>query len=238
MRIRLANPYLDAPDVRRWLSGGPTETRFPMNNDGGSSDDGAGDGGGGSTEDEDEDEEEDTGPSDAVKDKEKPVSREEFDAAIQRMKAADRRASNAESKLKEIADKDKSELEKATERVTQLEEDNKKLLEKLRFADLRDAFANVEGFNWRKPGSALKLARSEGYLDDVFGEDGEVDQKKVSKKVKEFAEANDYLLVTNGTGGGTPPPSGSPTGTAGRRKPEKQQQEDADLKKRYPILGR
>lgn len=182
-----------------------------------------------------------TGGSDGASEGEKgsgdAVTREDLEAVIRRMKAADQRAGKAEAELKKIEDAKKDELTKATERVEALEKENAALLARIKEADLRDAFGQVEGISFKKPAVALRIARADGYLDDAIEEDGTVNTKLVAKKVKEFAEAYPELVTGKdaGTTGTGTVPTGQPAGS-GRKKPAGP--DDSDIKKRYGHLIR
>lgn len=210
----------------------------PSNDDGDDDDEGGtGTGTGSVGSDDDDDDGDDTGKGQGD-----TVTREEFEAVMRRMKAADKRASALEAEKKKQDDAKKDELTKAQERVTELEKTNADLLTKLRDADLRDAFSQVKGFTWKRPVAALRIARADGYLDDVVDDDGEIDNKLLAKKVKEFAEAYPELVNAgeegggNGSNGGAPaPPTGQPTGSGRRRQTAP---DDSEIKKRYGHLLR
>jgi hypothetical protein len=195
--------------------------------DGGEDDDDGADDGTGGTGD-------DAGDDDG-KGGDEPVTKAELEAVVRRMKAADKRASDAENKLKKIEDGKKDELTKATERAETAEKRVAELEARVLDADVRDAFGQVEGVAWKKPAVALRIARADGYLDEVVN-DGEIDTKLLAKKVGEFAKAYPELLrgkESGSNGDGPPPPSGQPAGS-GRKNPSRP--DDKAVKERYGHL--
>lgn len=175
---------------------------------------------------------------------EEPVSRDEFNKVMDRMKAADRRADAAERKVRDFEDKDKDknevlerDLSEATEKVSSLESrvltlnlENAIMAEASgRFHDLRDVVSNID-------------------IDDVTDDDGEVDKKALKKAVDSLAKSKPYLLVEsskNGDGDGDEEDgdedegSGSPSGTPQNKDKGKGKGIDkAYLAKKYPALRR
>lgn len=221
MKSTLANPTVDSPTTAHLL-GMKWTTRRRVATGTGTGSAGTDQDGTGSADDQDDDDDGDDSTDDTiVTDDGAVVSKADHDAVVKRMQAADRAKAQAEAKLKELADKDKGELEKATEKVTELTATNAKLTEQINALQLENAFANVTGINWRKPGAALKLARAEGYLDEVTKEDGTVDSTAFSKKVKEFAKAYPEMTQetgsSNGNSGNGSGSSGGGVGSGGRR---------------------
>lgn len=220
--------YVTKRGVVVWPQLGASPDDDSNSGDGGSDGDGDDDGEGGAGGDGGTDD-----GGDGGKDDDK-VSKSDLEAVIRRMKAADQRAAKAEAELKKIEDGKKDELTKATERAEAAEAKVKELAERLTVADLRDAFGQVDGVSFKKPATALKIARAEGYLDDCIDGDGKVDTKAVAKKAKEFAEAYPELLAGK-EDDGTPPPSGTPAGS-GRKKSGSV--DDGKIKDRYGHLLR
>lgn len=160
------------------------------------------------------------------------VSKADLEAALKRMKAADQRAAKAEKALKDIEDGKKDDLTKATDRVTELEEQVEEQGSTITSLRLENAFLTANKHTWHKPNAALRLAQSEGYLDDVVGDDGTVDQKKMSSALDKLAKENAYLIKTGGSGS-----SGeSGGGRSGNTKDDKATKE-AD-QRRAPALSR
>jgi hypothetical protein len=155
-----------------------------------------------------------------------------------RMKAADKRASDAEARLRKIDDSKKDELTKATDRVAEVEEENTTLKDTVNGLRLEVAFLSINDQTWHKPGVALRLAQSEGYLEDVMDDDGKVDEKAMKKALANLAKDNEYLVKKAGTGeGGGSGSSGSPAGgRSGNGKDDKQAEEQD--RRRAPALNR
>lgn len=162
----------------------------------------------------------------------------------EQLRAADRRREEAEKKLKEIADKDKSEIERAsgkvqelTEQLTQLQQANKELL-------LQNAFLTSNTYKWKDPEDALYLAQRKGFLDDAMDADGKVDGEKVRKGLKAFADKHGHLIDASteepgkGKGGQTAPTPtpGTPVGSNATGTGTDKGPDDTALKSRYRAL--
>jgi hypothetical protein len=177
----------------------------PANEPDSDSDDGAGD---------DDGEADSKGGSDTV-------TREEFDKLRKQLSAADKNKSAAEKKLKEIEDAKKDELTKATERAAELEKVNADQAKELADMRLQNAFLTADtGITWHDPADALALAERQGYLAEVVGEDGKIDQGKLTSKLKELAKAKPHLVnKTTGSNGKEEeekkPPTGQKVGSKG-----------------------
>jgi hypothetical protein len=140
------------------------------------------------------------------------VSRKDLDEVINRMKAADKRASQAEAKLKAQEDAKKDELTKATERATELEKTTAQQAKDIAELRLQNAFlSNTSGITWHDPADALALAERQGYLAEVVDDEGKVDSGKLTAKLKELAKAKPHL-VKNGKDDKEDKPTG-PTGS-------------------------
>lgn len=163
--------------------------------DSGSGDDGNDSGDSGSGDDGGDDNGDGTGGDDDEK-----VSKAELDKAMDRLRAADRRASKAENDLKAINDAKKDDLTKAQDRVTELEQEVETHKETVTSLRLENAFLTANKHTWHKPAAALALARSEGYLSEVMNDDGTVDNKKMGSALDKLAKDNAYLVKTAGSG--------------------------------------
>lgn len=151
----------------------------------------------------------------------------------ERMKAADRRATEAEKKAKEYEDKDKSELERATGRVKELEESVSTKDKEIRGLRLQNAFLASNDITWHDPDLAVQHAD----LSEVLNEDGTVD-KKALKKALEALKTEKPFLVKEASGDngnqGAQGASGANVG-ANSTKTKKVADEEA-LRKKYPSL--
>jgi hypothetical protein len=198
--------------------------------DGDSGDSGSGDGDdkGGKNDDDD-----DAG-SDGDDDDDEKVTKADLKRALARMKAADKRASEAEARLRKIDDDKKDDLTKATDRVTELEGDVEEKDKTIGSLRLQIAFLSSNKITWHKPGAALKLAQSEGYLDDLDTDtDGNITPKAMEQALAKLAKDNDYLVKPREGAG----PSGSSAGGRSGNGKDDKQTEDED-RRRAPALAR
>lgn len=162
----------------------------------------------------------------------KPVSREDFERLRNQLSASDRRRDEAEKRLKEIEDKDKDELTKASEKVKELEEVNSKLQTELAQTRLELAFVSVNEVTWHNPKTALRTARDEGLLEAITKEDGSVDEAKLKKALDGLKKTHPYLVKTStdqAAGGGS---TGQPVGSGARGNGAGGPNE-AELRKKY-----
>lgn len=196
----------------------------------------------GENEDEPKEEEDDqTGSEEEDKDSkgkssEATVSRAEYEKLVNRMKAADRRATEAENKVQEYEDQDKSDLEKAqrdlkeaTNSIETLSSENGDLKVRLavltapeasKFYDLEDVLLRVD---------------LESFVDD----DGNIDSKKVSAALKDLAESKKHLVRESEEEEEEEGSKGPPA--TGRPKNKKKKSDGLDrsaLEKKYPALRR
>lgn len=147
--------------------------------------------------DEEQDDDEAPEPKKGKAGKEDPekVTKADLDAVTKRMKAADKRATAAEAKLKQAEDAKKDELTKATERVAELEKSQEAKDKDLADLRLQNAFLTAKtGVIWHDPADALALAERQGYLADVVDEDGKVDSEALGEALKKLAEAKPHLV--------------------------------------------
>lgn len=200
----------------------------------GTDDDGEADGDSGTEGDEGDDTDGDKDEKDK-KDKE-PGSEADAEVYRRKMKLADKRAADAEQRLKALEDKDKDALEVATRKLQEAEAKNVELNDKLKEQSLQNAFLLVNEHTWVDPGDALDLARRRGFLDDVQDEDGVVDDKLLKRKLAEFAKAKPNMVQASkeeeapGVKTGQTPGSG--------RKKDPAVADEAALRARYSALRR
>jgi len=153
------------------------------------------------------------------------VSRAEFNALTERMKAADRRASAAEAKVKEHEDKNKSELDKAKEAAETARKEAEKARADLTKSKLDNAFLTNTAVVWNDPADALTLAN----LDGVVQEDGTIDDKLLKTRIDDLAKKKPYLVK--------PTTEASGSGGNGKRKGEDDKRTKEQLAKRFPALN-
>lgn len=161
------------------------------------------------------------------------ISKEEYDKIVDRMKAADRNAQAALAKVKEYEDKDKGELEKATETVQTLTAQVQERDEVIKSLRLENTFALNTKYSWHDPSDVMELIRKRE--DVTIDEDGKV--KGLDKALDDIAAKKKYLVKQDGQQEQEqdPPPSGSSTGSGQRGKGKGTDAEA--LRKKYPALN-
>jgi hypothetical protein len=159
-------------------------------------DDAGGDDGGSDADDADkntgdDDDRDDSGDDDD----DDTVSRAEFDRVIKRMKQADKRANAAEAKVKEAEDAQKDEITRVQDENKELKEQNETLQSERDGLRLENAFLTANKQDWHDPETALGIARSKKYLDEVVDEDsGEIDKVGLGKALDRLAKDHAYLV--------------------------------------------
>lgn len=176
---------------------------------------------------------EDGGDTDTAK---STVSPEDFERLRRQLSAADKRIAEYDKRQKAEEDAKKSELTKASERVTELEGTVTKLQEENNQLKLTNEFSMLEGYTWKNPATALRIARAEGFLDEVIGDDGAVDKGKLKKQIEAFSKKWPELTKGEKQEDGVKPPSGTAVGS-GRQTTPTGADEDK-LRRRYSALRR
>lgn len=215
--------------------------------DGGGTDDTIGTGGGDDDSDEEDEDDEDgkekkPKSSDDDDDEDEPVvPQRKLEKALERMKAADRRAAAAEAKLEELKDSAKipDEVKKELSEIKAAMAEKDKTIDSLTKArntsSIKLAALTIKGApDWENVEAALRLTD----LEDVdVEEDGTVDKRALKAALKKTALEHPYLVKkpvkdnTDTTSGGT----GS---TMNRRGGGKTQAPDrAALASRFPVLN-
>lgn len=151
---------------------------------------------------------------------------------VRRRQEAEKERDELKKRLEEIDGKDKSELERATTRVTELESETKALTETVRELRLSNAFLTDNTFEWHNPRRALSLAD----LSDVeIDDDGTVHGLK--KALEALAKSDSYLVKEK-----EKEEDETPQSTGDPKNPSKKQKKgDADaeaLKNKYSALRR
>lgn len=186
------------------------------------------------TEDEDEDQDaqspgSDGDTEDGVEEDPKPeagksFTQAEMDALKARMQAADRRATAAELKAKSFEDKDKTELQRATDRSTELETELTALKESVKSLRLGNAFLSANTYTWHDPDLALaQVDKDLLELDD----DGTPSKESLKKALKALADKRPYLVKS-----ATPAPSGDPGPAKSRNAEKDSKSRRSELEKR------
>jgi hypothetical protein len=156
-----------------------------------------------------------------------------------RMKAADKRAAEAEAELQKIRDKDKTELERAQGQVGDLEKQVETLQSEVTTLRLQNAFLTSNKHTWHDGDTALALAQSKGYLDDIVDDEGTVDKKALGKALDRLATEHKYLVKTDEKKDDDDEPGGPSGEPAGRRSDNSKDEKAkaAQLRKRFPVLN-
>lgn len=156
-----------------------------------------------------------------------------------RMKAADRRADEAERKLKEKEKAELGELERAKTELTEVQEELEKTQETVNRLRLENAFLTANTHKWHDPDTALDLAQSKGYLEDVLDENGEVDKKALKKALDRLATEKKFLVQSEEKKKDDEPgePSGEPAGGRSDNSKDDKARKDS-LKRRFPSIAR
>lgn len=166
------------------------------------------------------------------------VTRAEFEALQNRLRAADKNKAAAEKKLKDAEDAKKDEYTKATERVAELEKKDAANAKEIGELRIQNAFLSADtGITWHDPADALALAERQGYLAEVVDDEGKVDAGKLTAKLKELAKAKPHLVKDGSTedkGKEKPAgPTGSKVGGTG-----KGSKDEPDLSRYGRLLNR
>jgi hypothetical protein len=191
--------------------------------------------------DKDKDEPKDEPVDDAGKDdkgSDDTISREDYDKILKRMQAADRRADDAEKKIREQEDAKKDDLTKAQDRVTELEQSVEEMTGTIRTLRLENAFLTSNKHTWHDSDIALNLAQSKGYIDsDIVAEDGSVDKVALGKALDRLAKEHGYLVKTEDKKKDDEPggPSGEPAGGRSDNSKDEKARRKA-LESRFPVL--
>lgn len=160
------------------------------------------------------------------------VTREEFERVMNRMKAADRRASAAEARVKEFEDAGKSELEKLQTERENAAKERDEARQALQSERIANAFLASNSVTWHDPEDALAMLRTK-YMEGVeISEDGKISGMK--KAIEKMAKEKSYLVNAV--------QSSASTGDQmnGKRKGDAKDErasKDDELKKRMPALG-
>ena len=138
------------------------------------------------------------------------VSKTDYDKLLERMRAADARASKAENEFKTLKDKDLPELEKAKATAAEATARADAAEKALREERINNAFLTDNSHEWRNPASALRLLdRTKLDIDS----DGNVTGMKDA--LAALAKSDDYLLKPKQGEQQEPPPPGTPPANNG-----------------------
>lgn len=154
----------------------------------------------------------------------KSYTQADIDAIKARMQAADRRATAAELKAKSFEDKDKTELQRATDRSSELEQELTTLKESVKALRLGNAFLSANTYTWHDPDLALaQVDKDLLELDD----DGTPSKESLKKALKALADKRPYLVKS-----ATPAASGDPGPAKSRNAEKDSKSRRSELEKR------
>lgn len=209
----------------------------PSNSEGGSSEGGTGEGDGTGQEGSgSEGQGSEGGSGDNGK---QTYTAEEYLALQNRMKAADRRATTAEQKIQEQENAKKDDLTKATDKVKEHETTISTLQGQNADLRLQIAFLTSNDVTWHEGEAALKFAQSNGYLEGVVQEDGEIDKAALKSALKKLATEKKYLVKSAQSGEGEGGDEGRQSGAnlgKGKQGGLKPEDEEA-LRRKFPALN-
>lgn len=160
------------------------------------------------------------------------VSKADFDRLMARMQAADRRASAAETKVKDFEKAGQTDLEKATSEAQEAARERDETREALKAERIANAFLASNDVAWHDASDALEMLRSK-YMDGVEIDDsGKVTGMK--EAIKRLAKEKKYLVNAGGSG------ETSGDQMNGKRKGDKGDTaaKEKELAKRFPALAR
>lgn len=176
---------------------------------------------------EDDNKEDEKSDSDKESKKSDAISREDYEALKRRMQAADRNAATIAAKLKEYEDKDKTDLQRASEERDSLKEENETLKEAISKLRISNAFLASNTYTWHDPEDALNALDVDSITID---DDGKVDKKTLKAAIKAVAEAKPHWIKTEVKDSGEPGPGRSNNNDDSKKK-------RSELLKKYPALG-
>jgi hypothetical protein len=183
----------------------------------------------GKKDDEDDDEEEET------------YTKAQYEKMRNRMRAADRKSSDLEKRLKALENKGKPADEVKAQEDRERQERADKAESAARRLKLENAFLRSSDVDWIDPDDALRLVD----LDEVdVDEDGTVDRKSLRSALRALAKAKPHLVKSKKAGGQTDDdqdddePSSRRSGSKmnGKRKGSKNVTNRDQLAKDFPIL--
>lgn len=184
----------------------------------------------------DDDSSDDDNPDDSEKDKQDDdtdksdlVPRNELEKALRRMAAADRRADENAAKIKEFEDKNKSELERATEQADTVKQENDQLKTQVRSLQIGNAFLSSNKYTWHDPEDVLAEVQKE--FDKIeTDENGVVTKKSLVAVLDNIAKRKPHWIKPASNG-----PSGEPgPGRSNNHKDDKTKRQE--LVDKFPAL--
>lgn len=180
----------------------------------------------------------DEGDSGADGDLEDKDADARLEAMEKRMKAADRRAEAAEKKVKDAERAEQDEVTRLKGDLEDRDAELNKVREETQSLRLSVAFLSANKVNWHDPDTAMALAQSGGYLEDVTDEDGMVDKKALKSALEKLSKEKPYLVKkekSDGEGDDKDGPSGEPAGGRSANNKDKAARKE-QLRQRFPAI--
>lgn len=154
---------------------------------------------------------------------------------VRRRQEAETERDELRQKLKSIEDRDKSDADRNSERLTELTSENENLRVNLKKSRIENAFLMDNKYNWHNPGRALQVVD----LSDVeIDSDGNV--LGMRKALDALAKSDPYLLKQESNSEDAEPKPNTQNGqrTPSRKDKSRGAGRDEELRKKYPALRR
>lgn len=167
------------------------------------------------------------------------VSRKEFDEILNRMKAADQRASKLEEEKKQAERAKLDDTERTKVELNEAKEENSKLQQEINDLRLKLAWSTSAGsVAWYDAEDALAIAERKGVLKEAMDDKGNVDGKKLKAAVETFVKGHQHLVngSTAGTAGKEEKQPNTVTGVGTKGNKGSNGPEDEVLRRRYRNL--
>lgn len=225
MRLSLADLVLAARTPLGFINGKPV---YPIMGGAESDDDQEDDKDKKKSEDDQEDDDSDDDPNGL---RIKELSDEAARRRVEN-KQLKRALEEAQGRLKEIDDQGRSETERLTLQVSELEAKNAALVQSNQDLSIKNAFLADKTHSWRNPDTAMKLVD----LNSVeIDDDGRI--RGLDKAIKSLAESDSYLLNPSDEDTGLPKPAPQSTGDkpGGGRKKDKLELNREHLVSKYNL---
>lgn len=166
---------------------------------------------------------------------------EDVDAVKARMQAADRRASKAEARVKELEEAQLTADQKKDKELSELRTFKEEAPKVIANLEAKVAFLSINDVSWNDPDIALGQLK----LSEVIDEDGQIDKAALKKAVEKLAKEKPFLVKTStggdsggGAGGGSGAgASGGGVGSGGKSSKNNGVLSDEELRRRYPALN-
>lgn len=160
-----------------------------------------------------------------------PTTSPDLEALKQKLSLSDRRAQQAEDKLKELERAQLSEADRVKAELAEAKAEADRLKEEIKSEKINNAFLTDNTYSWHDPRAALRLADLSGV---EIKESGQVTGLKDA--LKAVADANPWMLKPSGDGTDTTKGKPGVTGVSGGGSNNSGAADKAGLEKRFPQL--